>query len=222
MHRPRRHLRSPRGFTLVELLIVIAIIGVLSSLLYPGIIRAKNRAKNVMCITQLSQIGIASITFAGDNNERLPGATGPNTNRYLSPFQSVRQAMRTTRIFVCPSDTARTHGTNMAFLDRTNTSYFISYSATMEEPQSILAGDRNFTYQIPGGPAALVTGNMSLNTSNKFGWYRTIHQNKGNILLADGSAQLTTPALLNTQIAAQPGPTIEWHIPNGDTVFTPP
>ena len=63
-----------RGFTLIELLVVIAIIGVLAALLLPAFGRARGKAKNVVCLNQLKQLGIATRLYADENDNRMPAA----------------------------------------------------------------------------------------------------------------------------------------------------
>lgn len=65
---------SRGGFTLVEMLVVLAVIGVLASLLLPAVSRAKRRATNTVCLSQLRQLGIATRLYADDHEERLPTA----------------------------------------------------------------------------------------------------------------------------------------------------
>ncbi len=61
-----------RGFTLVELLVTVLVIGVLASLLVPGIAGARQTAKRVACIGNLRQIGTALAVYAADHGEALP------------------------------------------------------------------------------------------------------------------------------------------------------
>lgn len=83
-HRPRRirplacraghFARLPGGFTLIELLVVIAIIAALAALLFPVLSRARHRANNAACVSNLRQLGVALITYAEDYEDRMPVA----------------------------------------------------------------------------------------------------------------------------------------------------
>lgn len=72
--------RCHRGFTLVELLVVLAILSVLTSLLLPVVAGAKEKARTVACINNLKQIGLAVHLYAGDNNDSLVPAEYSKSN----------------------------------------------------------------------------------------------------------------------------------------------
>jgi len=65
-----------RAFTLTELLVVIAIIGVLASLLATGLHSAKEKGKSARCISNLRQIGLATMMYADDNGDQFHHVTG--------------------------------------------------------------------------------------------------------------------------------------------------
>jgi len=72
---------SRRGFTLIELLVVIAIIAILAAMLLPALSSAKTKAHSIRCLSNLKQLQLAWIMYAGDNKEKIPQNIASNSGR---------------------------------------------------------------------------------------------------------------------------------------------
>lgn len=113
---PRRQ-SSPfrRAFTLIELLTVIAIIGILAAIIIPTVGRVRQSARAAQCKSNLRQIGAGLHLYAADNKDRLPfGLTQPQSpgtgnfvwHRAILPYIGVQDADRydnkQSPVLLCP------------------------------------------------------------------------------------------------------------------------
>jgi len=108
-----------KGFTLIELLVVIAIIAILAAILLPVLSRAQEQARKATCLANLKQIGLATIMYCQDYDDRLPPVPPdywkkdklryyPSGNVYgdeYGPFGKVAKAgyIKSLDVFICPS-----------------------------------------------------------------------------------------------------------------------
>ncbi|MCP4742122.1 MAG: prepilin-type N-terminal cleavage/methylation domain-containing protein [Actinomycetales bacterium] len=79
--RSRRGCRSRPGFSVIELVVVLAVIVVLTSLLLPGLEVARKGARRLVCASNQRQIGVSFLIFGRDNNDRLPESRFQTVNR---------------------------------------------------------------------------------------------------------------------------------------------
>ena len=128
-------MKNRRQFTLIELLVVIAIIAILAALLLPALAKAREKAEQISCISNMKQFGLANIMYCNDNRNAfcvsapkienygwIYGVQRGETSKYdLEPAKgSLFQYLGDEKIYLCD---AESNDTNATYARNSNLSY---------------------------------------------------------------------------------------------------
>jgi len=164
---------NQRGFTLIELLVVIAIIAILAAILFPVFAKAREKAKQTTCISNLKQMGTAISAYCQDFDEYMPlsfpegwNNTADYANCWISEIHPYIAncawdggGPNTSKILFCPADTSQIFVYNK--LNKTN----YMYQARMGNMNETNAGNTTYSprtlakCQSPTQDAIMVDGN---------------------------------------------------------------
>jgi prepilin-type N-terminal cleavage/methylation domain-containing protein len=189
------------AFTLVELLVVVAIIAILAALLLPVLSQGPSRAKRMECVNNLKEIGLAFHMFMHDHSGKFPMQVSGNDGGSLEfvhsgyrvkgdfyfsfrHFQALSKDLAATKHLVCPADLTRFPAETFAALKNENLSYFVGVSASFANPDSVLAGDRNVVNDESWTPTILRS-----RSGTEIRWTESLHRFKGNLLFSDGRVE---------------------------------
>ena len=191
-----------KRFTLIELLVVIAIIAILAALLLPALAKAREKAEQISCVSNLKQFGLANIMYSNDNKNWFC-QSAPTVKNYgwiygelisgakydLKPADgSLFNYIGDEKVYLCD---AETNDTNATYARNSNLSY-AKKTTNVKKPTTfvLFAEDSNNDDGIFSTPSWNYSTN-ALNTdgSNKVARF---HNGKStNLLYADGHVENT-------------------------------
>lgn len=161
----RRERAYAMAFTIIELMVVIAVIGILAALLLPALGRAKDKGRQAFCRNNIKQLTLAMVMYHGDNKDQFPtpgsankygpqdadwiwwhyGRNISNSSlaRYVSEFNP--------RLFTCPSDSDARDLQSQGILP--GDPYRYSYAMTSYDLEENPLDDKKFNL----GMASIIT-----------------------------------------------------------------
>lgn len=199
--------RNIRGaFTLIELLTVIAIIGILASILIPVVGKVRESARQAVCTSNVRQLAMAMILYTGENNGYLPypasgGGDGvpPHANDWVY-WQNGRELRNsaigpyvgealTEDLFRCPSDDTRTAEQYGIY----PFSYTLNTYLTVNHQLGGRIGTLPYPSQIMMMGEEQSPNDGLWDPPHQHDRLSTRHGERGNVAFADGHVRLVTP-----------------------------
>jgi prepilin-type N-terminal cleavage/methylation domain-containing protein/prepilin-type processing-associated H-X9-DG protein len=215
---PHSRPRTRSAFTLIELLVVIAIIAILAAILFPVFARAREKARQTACLSNMRQMGVAFQAYTQDYDEALPNSTdgSPGAGRLgawnfykvfpangSSGSYDVTQGglypyVKNKQIYVCPSDSeGRQSGNSYA----ANSCVFLGSAAGFETGKALAAFDAPASFMLlteEASPSGFSNDLANVSTDDGYMLYNanhftTRHSEGVNLTFVDGHAKWFRP-----------------------------
>ncbi|MEX2381661.1 MAG: prepilin-type N-terminal cleavage/methylation domain-containing protein [Opitutales bacterium] len=214
--------RTTRAFTLIELLTVIAIIGILASILIPTVAKVRDTARQSVCGSNIRQITLAMLMFANDNEGMLPGGGSQSSPRdddwiHWQPAREFRDSGIAGYIgedfnealFRCPSDTnyaefnypySYTINTELTAAPYNNPTprgdFIMGGIDRLDTPTRMIMFIEEADFAARNDAVVFLAGRDKLTRR---------HGERGNVSFADGHVRTVSPEFVRDPINSSPG-----------------
>lgn len=201
-------MKSPQAFTLIELLTVIAIIGILAAILIPTMGAVRGKARQAQCASNLRQLHSATLLFAGDNKDRIPANLRADVKQEhtwpvaLLSYLSIAGAAdnpkgildetigkRPLSVLACPSSSQNTRDSNLSDYAK---NWYTGGNYLSSDPVVKLSGIANPSRTLLLADAGNSDGSTcvrDLHSSNSTWEFQARHSGRINVVFCDGHVE---------------------------------
>jgi len=185
-------MKKRAGFTLIELLVVIAIIAILAAILFPVFAKAREKARQTSCLSNVKQLMLGCLMYASDYDDCVPFWVNGYTNEF---WTSMMPYVKNEQIFYCPSTPATTvsYCAPEYHTPRTPTAYYDSWILAYKFAEYQHPAENGWLFEtnteVTGYAYPEIVCPFCHDWGTKYCQMTTRHNGGGNIGFVDGHAK---------------------------------